>query len=89
LLREQNQKLDKVLEFKIREDLLFERITGKKLTTSIICIVSCLLIVILSCGTHSSGRLVHPGSGRVYHTKYNPPKTPMKDDVFHIYTNAP
>jgi adenylate kinase len=54
LLREQNVKLDKVLEFKVKEDLLFERITG---------------------------RLVHPRSGRVYHTKYNPPKVPMKDDM--------
>jgi adenylate kinase len=28
-----------------------------------------------------SGRLVHPGSGRVYHRKYNPPKRDMYDDV--------
>jgi adenylate kinase len=28
-----------------------------------------------------SGRRVHPGSGRVYHTKYNPPKVDGKDDV--------
>jgi adenylate kinase len=27
-----------------------------------------------------SGRRVHPGSGRVYHTTYNPPKTDGKDD---------
>lgn len=27
-----------------------------------------------------SGRRVHPGSGRVYHTTYNPPKTDCKDD---------
>ena len=26
------------------------------------------------------GRLFHPGSGRTYHTKFNPPKVPMKDD---------
>ncbi|MDI1301081.1 MAG: adenylate kinase [bacterium] len=28
-----------------------------------------------------SGRRVHPASGRVYHIKYNPPKTAGKDDV--------
>ncbi|ESO85973.1 hypothetical protein LOTGIDRAFT_207121 [Lottia gigantea] len=28
-----------------------------------------------------TGRLVHPGSGRSYHTEFNPPKAPMKDDV--------
>ena len=28
-----------------------------------------------------SGRRVHPGSGRVYHTVYNPPKAAGKDDV--------
>ena len=28
-----------------------------------------------------SGRRVHPGSGRVYHIKFNPPKVPGKDDV--------
>ncbi|MDR1368207.1 MAG: adenylate kinase, partial [Candidatus Accumulibacter sp.] len=27
-----------------------------------------------------SGRLIHPSSGRVYHVKFNPPKTPGKDD---------
>ena len=27
-----------------------------------------------------SGRRVHPGSGRVYHELYNPPKNPGKDD---------
>jgi len=27
------------------------------------------------------GRLVHPSSGRTYHVRNNPPKTPMKDDV--------
>lgn len=27
-----------------------------------------------------SGRRVHPGSGRVYHVDFNPPKTPGKDD---------
>ena len=28
-----------------------------------------------------SGRRVHPGSGRVYHVTYNPPKVEGKDDV--------
>lgn len=28
-----------------------------------------------------AGRRVHPGSGRVYHTEYNPPKEAGKDDV--------
>ena len=28
-----------------------------------------------------SGRRVHPASGRTYHVKYNPPKTPDRDDV--------
>lgn len=28
-----------------------------------------------------SGRRVHPGSGRVYHTVFHPPKVPGKDDV--------
>jgi len=28
-----------------------------------------------------SGRRVHPGSGRSYHLKFNPPKTPGQDDV--------
>lgn len=28
-----------------------------------------------------TGRLFHPGSGRSYHTEFNPPKEPMKDDI--------
>ena len=28
-----------------------------------------------------SGRRVHPGSGRVYHTIFNPPKVEGKDDL--------
>jgi adenylate kinase len=28
-----------------------------------------------------SGRWVHPGSGRTYHTKFNPPKVAGKDDA--------
>lgn len=28
-----------------------------------------------------TGRLVHPGSGRIYHTSFNPPKVAGKDDL--------
>lgn len=28
-----------------------------------------------------TGRLFHPASGRSYHTEFNPPKEPMKDDI--------
>ncbi|PHH61567.1 hypothetical protein CDD81_8148 [Ophiocordyceps australis] len=28
-----------------------------------------------------TGRLIHPASGRSYHTTFNPPKEPLKDDV--------
>jgi len=28
-----------------------------------------------------TGRRVHPGSGRVYHLRYQPPRVPGKDDV--------
>jgi adenylate kinase len=31
--------------------------------------------------TRMSGRRVHPGSGRVYHVKFNPPKAAGKDDA--------
>jgi len=31
--------------------------------------------------TRISGRRVHPGSGRVYHVRFNPPKDGDKDDV--------
>ncbi|KAI5185987.1 adenylate kinase [Nematocida homosporus] len=27
------------------------------------------------------GRLCHPGSGRIYHTRYNPPRMPGLDDI--------
>lgn len=32
-----------------------------------------------------SGRRIHPGSGRVYHVKFNPPKVADKDDVCFIF----
>jgi adenylate kinase len=28
-----------------------------------------------------TGRLIHPASGRSYHTTFNPPKKPMTDDI--------
>jgi len=28
-----------------------------------------------------AGRRIHPGSGRIYHVEYNPPKTPETDDL--------
>ncbi|KAI1206177.1 adenylate kinase cytosolic [Annulohypoxylon truncatum] len=28
-----------------------------------------------------TGRLIHPASGRSYHSTFNPPKVPMKDDI--------
>jgi len=31
--------------------------------------------------TRMSGRRMHPGSGRVYHVKFNPPKVEGKDDL--------
>src|SRR4029450_3211130 len=31
--------------------------------------------------TRMTGRRVHPGSGRVYHVKFNPPKVEGKDDA--------
>lgn len=46
--------IDLVLEFDVPDDIIIDRITGRR---------------------------VHPGSGRVYHVKYNPPKTEGKDDV--------
>lgn len=30
-----------------------------------------------------SGRRIHPGSGRTYHTRFNPPQVAGKDDVTH------
>jgi len=47
-------KINNVLEFKVPDSVLVERICG---------------------------RLIHMASGRSYHTKFHPPKVPMKDDV--------
>ena len=54
LLKTDGVRNTAVLELKIDENLLIERI---------------------------SGRRVHPGSGRSYHVKFNPPKTPDRDDI--------
>lgn len=35
------------------------------------------------------GRLVHPPSGRSYHTEFKPPKVEMTDDVRDGYTCMP
>ncbi|MBU9856991.1 adenylate kinase [Rahnella bonaserana] len=47
-------KVDYVLEFDVPDELIVDRIVGRR---------------------------VHPGSGRVYHIQYNPPKVEGKDDV--------
>ncbi|MBX4180920.1 adenylate kinase [Sodalis sp. CWE] len=31
--------------------------------------------------SRTAGRLIHPSSGRIYHTRFNPPKQRNKDDV--------
>lgn len=49
-----NMNIDRVLEFKVNEEVLVERIEGRR---------------------------IHAGSGRSYHTKFNPPKVEGKDDV--------
>ena len=52
-MRENGIEVDYVLEFAVPDDVIVERM---------------------------SGRRVHPGSGRVYHIKHNPPKEEGKDD---------
>ena len=54
MLVDNGKSLDKVIELKVDESALIDRI---------------------------SGRRVHQSSGRTYHTKFNPPKVPGKDDV--------
>lgn len=53
-MQEAGIKIDYVLEFAVADDVIVERMAGRR---------------------------VHPGSGRVYHVSYNPPKTDGKDDV--------
>ena len=53
-MRAAKVKLDAVLEIDVPDDVVRERVTGRR---------------------------VHGASGRVYHTKFNPPKVEGKDDV--------
>jgi len=53
-MQEAGIKIDYVLEFDVADDVIVERMAGRR---------------------------VHPGSGRVYHVVYNPPKEEGKDDV--------
>ncbi|RUO19336.1 adenylate kinase [Aliidiomarina iranensis] len=53
-MQEAGIKIDYVLEFAVADDVIVERMAGRR---------------------------VHPGSGRVYHVSYNPPKEEGKDDV--------
>ncbi|MFU8784152.1 adenylate kinase [Aliidiomarina sp.] len=53
-MQEAGIKIDYVLEFDVADDVIVERMAGRR---------------------------VHPGSGRVYHVSYNPPKKDGKDDV--------
>jgi adenylate kinase family enzyme len=36
-----------------------------------------------------TGRWIHPSSGRSYHTKFAPPKTPGVDDVSQMQSTGP
>lgn len=53
-MQEAGIDIDYVLEFDVPDDVIVERMAGRR---------------------------VHPGSGRVYHVSYNPPKEDGKDDV--------
>ncbi|QCR36864.1 adenylate kinase [Nissabacter sp. SGAir0207] len=53
-MKEAGIKVDCVLEFDVPDELIVDRIVGRR---------------------------VHPGSGRVYHIKFNPPQQEGKDDV--------
>lgn len=53
-MQEAGIAIDYVLEFAVADDIIVERMAGRR---------------------------VHPGSGRVYHVTYNPPKEAGKDDV--------
>ena len=54
LLAKDGKKIDHVVNFAVTDDVLVERITGRR---------------------------VHPGSGRSYHVKFNPPKVAGVDDI--------
>ncbi|AKM48441.1 adenylate kinase [Edwardsiella anguillarum] len=53
-MKEAGINVDYVLEFAVPDELIVDRIIGRR---------------------------VHPGSGRVYHIKFNPPQVEGKDDV--------
>ena len=53
-MRAADVRLDAVLEIDVPDEVVRERVTGRR---------------------------VHPGSGRVYHVKYQPPKVQGKDDL--------
>lgn len=53
-MKDAGVNVDYVLEFAVPDELIVERIIGRR---------------------------VHPGSGRVYHVKFNPPQVEGKDDV--------
>lgn len=54
LLDSEGKSIDKVIEIKVDEEELYERIEGRR---------------------------IHPGSGRSYHVKFNPPKVEGLDDI--------
>jgi adenylate kinase len=54
ILAKQGDTIQAVINFKVPDDLLVERVVGRR---------------------------VHPGSGRSYHVKFNPPKSANKDDI--------
>ena len=60
----QAQKLDEILEK-----------SGQKITQAVELKIDEKLLI-----ERISGRRVHPASGRSYHVKFNPPKTPDRDD---------
>lgn len=54
MFKNRKMKIDLVVELKVDDDILVERIEGRR---------------------------IHPGSGRSYHTKFNPPKVENIDDI--------
>ena len=54
MLESKGKQVDDVVQLKVPDEILTERITG---------------------------RWIHKASGRSYHEKFNPPKTPGIDDV--------
>lgn len=52
-MKDNNVKVDSVIEFDVPDEVIVERMAGRR---------------------------IHPGSGRIYHVTYNPPKVEGKDD---------